>query len=230
MASLIAALVRHGEYHQLQDTPSAHQPFPLTAAGEGQASEAARVLREAAERHGWEPVSLIDSSQMLRAWQTARLIADAWPGLEVESFDAMAERGLGCAANLTLTQIEEVLRRDPRYSEPPAGWKADSRYRLPLQGAESLLQAGERVAAHLVRRMEELRREGAIGDRLKLFVGHGAAMRHAAYHLGLLEFDQIARLSMHHARPLFLEYLPDGHWRHIEGDWKIRSGPEGFMD
>jgi 2,3-bisphosphoglycerate-dependent phosphoglycerate mutase len=230
MARLIAALVRHGEYRQLPDTPSAHQPFGLTAEGEGHARQAARLLHEAAERHCWEPVSPIDSSQMLRAWQTARLIADTWPGLAVESFDALAERGVGSAANLTLAQVEELLRRDPRYPEAPPDWKSNSRYRLPLQGAESLLQAGERVAAHLVRRMDELRRSDDSRDRLKLFVGHGAAIRHAAYHLGVLRFEQIARLSMFHGHPVFLEYLPDGSWKHIEGDWKIRAGTDRFMD
>jgi 2,3-bisphosphoglycerate-dependent phosphoglycerate mutase len=233
MGRLIAALVRHGEYHQLADTPSAHQPFPLTETGAEQARQAALLLRETTREHGWEPLSPIDSSQMLRAWQTARHIADAWPELgpdfAVEGFDTLAERGVGCAANLTLAQIEEVLRQDPRYPEPPPGWKADSHYRLPLQGAESLLQAGERVAAHLVRRMQELQREDG-RDRLKLFVGHGAAMRHAAYHLGVLDFDQIARLSMYHCRPLFLEYLPDDSWRHVGGEWKIRTVADRTLD
>jgi len=229
MGRLIAALVRHGEYHQLAETPSAHQPFPLTATGSDQARQAALLLRETVHQHGWEPVSPIDSSQMLRAWQTAVHIADAWPGTSVECFDQLAERGLGCAANLTLTQIEAVLRQDPRYADPPRGWKADSHYRLPLQGAESLLQAGERVAGHLLRRMQELRAEDG-EDRLKLFVGHGAAMRHAAYHLGVLEFDQIAQLSMYHCSPLFLEYLPDGSWRHVGGEWKIRSGADRALD
>ena len=234
MGRLIAALVRHGEYHQLRNTPSAHQPFPLTPTGEEQARQAALLLRDTAEQHGWAPISPFDSSQMLRAWQTARLIADNWPELgpeiAVESCDALAERGVGSAANLNLEQIEEVLRQDPRYDEPPPGWKSDSRYRLPLQGAESLLQAGERVAAHLVQRMGALLGEEDSRDRLKLFVGHGASIRHAAYHLGLLRFEQIAQLSMYHCQPLFLEYLPDGRWSHIAGEWKVRNRSDRFLD
>ena len=41
MARLIVALIRHGDYAQLPDTPSAHQPFGLTEKGCKQAQEAA---------------------------------------------------------------------------------------------------------------------------------------------------------------------------------------------
>ena len=233
MARLIAALIRHGDYHQLADSPSAHQPYPLNNAGERQAQEAVQQLHDVILRNDWSLVPAIDSSRMLRAWQTAVILADGLAELvacktSVESYDALAERGVGCLANLTTTQIEAVLRQDPRVTEPPADWKADSHYCLPLQGAESLLQAGERVAAHLSQSMASL----APGehDRLKLFVGHGAAFRHAAYHLGVLEFGQIRRLSMYHCRPVMIEYLPGGQWRHVEGEWKVRPESSHFTD
>ena len=227
MPGMIAALIRHGDYAQLPNTPSAHQPFPLNAAGEQQSREAAALPREACIRHGWQPEACIDSSRMLRAWQTARIIADELAdllpsGFTVASFDALAERCVGAAANLSMEQIEDIIRRDPRFPGLPQGWKSDSHYRLPLQGAESLAEAGERVAAHLRQRTAAL---AAATDtpRLKLFVGHGAAMRHAAWKLGVLEFAQLAQLSMYHGRPVFLEHRPDGSWRHAGGDWKIRT-------
>jgi len=227
MARLIAALIRHGDYAQLPDTPSAHQPFPLNAAGEQHAREAAALLRDACVRYGWRPDPTIDSSRMLRAWQTARIIADELAdllpaGFTVTSFDALAERCVGAAANLSVAQIEDILHLDPRFPDLPEGWKADSHYRLPLQGAESLVEAGERVAAHLRQRTTGL---AAAPDTvcLKLFVGHGAAMRHAAWHLGVLGFEQVAQLSMYHGRPVYIECLPDGSWQHAGGDWKIRS-------
>ncbi len=230
---LIAALIRHGDYHQLPDTPSAHQPFPLNEAGEAQANDAVEKLRAAMDSHNWWLYPLIDSSRLLRGWQTAGLIAEGLasahttPG--VESFDALAERGLGSGGNLTVAQIEQVLAADPRFEQPPTDWKSNSRYRLPLQGAESLLEAGERVAGHLQQRMEELR-EYATDDTLKLFVGHGAAFRHAAYHLGVLKFDDIARFSMYHCDPIYLELMHDGEWRHVAGDWKVRPTAEVPMD
>ncbi|HHH39918.1 MAG TPA: phosphoglycerate mutase [Sedimenticola sp.] len=228
---MIAALVRHGAYHQLPDTPSAHQPFPLTAEGEAHADEAARAVWVILQEKGWRLLPQIDSSRLLRGWQTATIMAGRLAALQgapfqVESFDALAERGVGSAANLTIAQIEAVLREDPRFPAPPPDWKADSHYRLPLQGAESLLEAGERVAEHIRRRAAE----GHPADTVKLFVGHGAAFRHAAYHLGVLAFEEIARLSMYHGRPVFIEPGPDGRWRRVAGEWKIRGAQREAID
>lgn len=233
MARLIAALVRHGEYHQLPDTPSAHQPYPLNAEGRQQALAAADALGTVISDNGWVLDPVIDSSQMLRAWETAgiftsRLASVTGNDIGIESYDALAERSVGCAANLTISQIETILRDDPRVTEPPADWKADSKYRLPLQGAESLMQAGRRVADQLERAMTALPQGGR--DRLKIFIGHGAAFRHAACHMGVLEFDQLRQLSMYHCQPVLIEYLPEGQWRHVGGDWKVRESYSEFTD
>jgi 2,3-bisphosphoglycerate-dependent phosphoglycerate mutase len=161
------------------------------------------------------------------------IFADRLAGLaaskpSVESYDALAERGVGCLANLTSAQIKAVLQQDPRFSDPPADWKADSHYRLPLQGAESLLEAGERVAGHLSQSMQAL--PPGEDDRVKIFVGHGAAFRHAACHLGVLALEQLRQLSMFHCQPVLIEYIPGGQWRHIGGEWKLRSGNSRFTD
>lgn len=234
MPRLIAALLRHGDYHQLARTPSAHQPFPLNAGGCEQARAGAGAILEVIRKNGWALLSSIDCSRIQRAWQTARIIADCLQDeigkeLILDEFDALAERGVGSAANLTVEQIETLLHQDARYTDPPLNWKADSHYRLPLQGAESLLQAGERVAAHLNQRMTAI--SGRIEtDTLKLYVGHGAAFRHAAYHLGVLEYDQLANLSMHHARPVLLEYHSGLDWRQVGGEWKQRVPKSPFKD
>lgn len=224
----IAILMRHGDYHQLADTPSAHQPFPLTDKGRRQAIEAAAVLRQILAQGGWQLAEEVDASQQLRAWQTARLVcdelADEWPGLRLRSCDALAERGLGSAANLSLAQIAQAVASDPRCGELPGDWKSNSHFRLPLPGAESLMEAGERVARHLEARMAALAAEAGHGHMAKLFVGHGAAFRHAAHLLGVLDFDDIARLSMFHAGPVIFERAADGRWRHIGGRWKVRRG------
>lgn len=234
MPSLIAALIRHGDYRQLPETPSAHQPFPLTAEGETQARQAGAALRATIETSGWTLSPAVDSSQLLRAWQTAQIIiaelANHFPTPpQLSGFDDLAERGLGSAANLSISAIESIVREDPRFPELPADWKSNSGFRLPLQGAESLLQAGERVAAHISRQMQALSGQ-ASGDTLKLFVGHGAAFRHAAYHMGVLSYEQIAQLSMYHAQPVFLEYLAGDGWRHIGGEWKIRAAQSAYTD
>jgi len=229
MSGYIAALVRHGEYHQLADVPSAWQPFPLTDEGRGQAQEGAAELMKIITAQGWSMYPDIDCSNMLRAWQTAQVFAGVCGAKSVVCFDSLAERGLGCAANLTLAQIEKVLHDDPRYPPPPANWKADHHYRLPLQGAESLIEAGRRVAAHIERRMADLAHDGG-SAKVAVFVGHGAAFRYAAFHLGALELDRVAAISMHHGRPVFLESSADGRWRHVAGEWKLRSTETGQRD
>ena len=210
MPRLFAALIRHGDYHQLANTPSAHQPFALTTRGIEQAQQAGAAISSLLDRHHCSLWAKVDSSRLLRAWQTAEAILESIPEefpapAHIESFDALAERGVGSAANLTIHQIEKIVSQDPRYDDLPTDWKSDSHFVLPFQGAESLLQAGQRVADHLDIRMRELEQE-ATSDTMKLFIGHGAAFRHAAYHLGLLELDQVRKLSMYHAQPVVLEY------------------------
>ena len=222
MSGHIAALVRHGAYHQLADVPSAQQPFPLTDEGRGQAAKGATELMEIITARGWSMYPGIDSSNMLRAWQTAQIVAGVCGTKSVTSFASLGERSLGCSANLTLAQIEDILHDDPRHPPPPPNWKADSHYRLPLQGAESLIEAGRRVADHIERRMADLADAGG-SAKVRVFVGHGAAFRYAAFHLGALELDRVAALSMHHGRPLFLQSGAAGCWRHIAGEWKLRT-------
>lgn len=236
MARLIAALIRHGDYHQLPGTPSAHQPFALSPRGVCQARAAAEQMKQSLRAQGWQPLAEIDSSMLLRAWQTAQLFADELAELfttseagQVVTFEALAERGLGSAANLTSEQILQVMRDDPRYPLPPPDWKSNSHYRLPLQGAESLMEAGQRVADHLQARMAALPRVAG-ETRVKLFVGHGAAFRHAAHLLGVLAFEDIARLSMHHAQPVYLEYDAQGRWQQVAGNWKIREQASLYTD
>jgi 2,3-bisphosphoglycerate-dependent phosphoglycerate mutase len=231
LARLIVAFVRHGEYQQPPGVPSAHLPYPLTTDGIKQATTAAESLMAVASKESWDIYPVVDSSCQLRGWQTASIIARELEqlgvsGATVESFEALAERCLGSAANLTVKQIESVIAADPRYDPLPAGWKSDSNFRIPLQGAESLMQAGERVMQHVCGRTDSLAQEIAV-DTLKIFVGHGAAFRHAAVHMGLLTSRQAVALSMYHCQPLYFErltdHLDDNKWRHIGGEWKIRK-------
>ena len=227
MSRLFAALVRHGDYHQLPDTPSAHQPFGLNTAGEEHASKAAEILAEIIQQRGWTLQPVFNTSRMLRAWQTANIMAgklgaQATSEIKLESFDELAERCVGSAANLSRKQIEEVVRQDPRFNDLPDDWKENSHVQLPFQGAESLMQSGHRVATYLIRVMSELAPRVET-DSLKVFVGHGASIRHAAYHLGVLDYDEVRKFSMSHGQPVILEYIANDYWKHVSGEWKIRE-------
>ena len=234
MSRLFAALVRHGDYHQLADTPSAHQPFALNTEGEGHARKSAEAVSSILEQHDWSLLPIFNTSRMLRAWQTAWIMAGelenvSTSNIRLISFDELAERCVGSAANLTRKQIEEVVRQDPRFNDLPADWKSNSHVQLPFQGAESLMQSGHRVATYLNRVMSELV-STVTTDSLKVFVGHGASFRHAAYHLGVLDYDEVVKLSMFHGQPIFLEYIAADEWKHIAGDWKIRAQSSDIID
>lgn len=222
MAAVFAALLRHAEYRQLEHTPSAHQPFPLTEAGVRQASAAGQQLLADAARLQWRIAPEIHCSGLLRAWQTARLIADELgEGVILGEYPDLAERSVGSVANLTVQQIETIVREDPRYAELPPDWKSSSEYCLPFIGAESLRQAGKRVAVHLCSVMQRL--ESVVDeDTLQIFVGHGAAIRHAVHELGVLEAAEVSRLSMYHAEPVYLQYREAG-WKQVGGRWKPRE-------
>lgn len=221
------AILRHGAYRQRPGAPSARQPFALTEAGLAQARAGAEALAALIAERGLRLSPVLHASSQLRAWQTAEelrkvLRARGLCDGRIEETSALAERGLGSAANLTVAEIEAVLRADPRHAPPPPGWKSDSDYRLPLEDAESLMEAGARVAAHLERSAEP--------GRLVIHVGHGASFRHACHHLGLLTRPQIAQLSMFHARPLLLCHDGSGRWRHLAGEWKVRDRQEDPID
>lgn len=229
MARRICILVRHGNYHQREETPSAHQPFPLNDEGHAQARASVPKITSMINEQGWRLHPVLHSSSLLRAWQTSRIIAD---GLDcqtaiVES-DQLAERSVGSGANLNRAELEDVVASDPRYESLPDNWKSDSHFRLPFIGAESLLDAGKRVAAYITSVTTSL--PTVDHDVAILFVGHGGSFRHAAHHLGVLPFDKVAQLSMYHASPIAIACGENGEWQQEAGQWKVRSGVPSNLD
>lgn len=233
MIGRFAILLRHGAYHQKPGTPSALQPYGLTASGQEQARAAAVEVSELAETGGWQIDPEIVCSRQQRAWQTAatlaaELTARSGEPVHILEDEALAERSVGAFANLTTAEIEDILAQDPRYARPPKNWKSDSHYKLPAQGAESLMEAGARVADCLSSHVNRLSDAG--GPKARIFVGHGASLRHAAHHLGVLDLEDIPSLSMHHARPVVLKRTRDGTWHHHCGSWKQRRPLETSLD
>ncbi len=222
----VAALVRHGDYEQPERVPSASLAHPLTERGREQASALASALRSEASERSLMIDRTLDCSPLLRAWQTAHLCAEQLAdhegsGFEVASYADLVERSVGAAANLTVDTIAEIVARDPRLAPLPPNWKAHPRFRLPFPGAESLLQAGARVAAHLEQRAHAHQARER-DDRLVIVVSHGGAVRHAAVALGVLELERVPTLSMHHCGYVLVERLADGRWLQIGGAWKTR--------
>ena len=230
------ALIRHGEYHQQSGAPSAHQPHPLNTAGEGHARTSAEKVARFLQVHGLQLHPQICCSRMLRGWQTAEMIrqslqAQIQQPLTLQESESLAERSVGSVANLTADEIGDIVGRDPRYPNLPEGWKSDSQFCLPFQGAESLLDAGQRVARYIEESLPT--DDGNKSAQLKLFVGHGAAFRHAAFHMGAMAYDDISKLSMFHDEPIFLQFeSSDRKWNHLAGEWKVRGTlqQQGYTD
>ncbi|MFO7910499.1 histidine phosphatase family protein [Vreelandella aquamarina] len=218
------ALVRHGDYAQRAETPSALQPYPLTAKGEAEVRTQARAFGDWLAASGLQLDSDIHCSTLLRAWQTADIFRQELASLftepaSVSSFSALCERSVGSVANLSVGEIERIVAQDPRLAPLPEGWKSASHFRLPFEGAESLLAAGERVARHL----QGL--PSAADGHVRLIVGHGASIRHACYHLDVISFSDIKRLSMFHGHPVVFERQADG-WSRLYGNWKHRQAAD----
>ena len=216
------ALIRHGAYEQLSQVPSALQPFPLTAEGAEEVRRQARLFAEWLKETGHTIEPVVASSTLLRAFQTAEIYIDELKDFftsppSIQSTFDLCERSVGAVANLTIEEIERVLSLDPRFDVPPKDWKSDSYYCLPFDGAESLNQAGERVAKQITAWQEKA------GESIKLFIGHGAAFRHAACHLNAIQFNDIKKLSMFYGHPVVLEFVENQAPRQIFGNWKQRQ-------
>lgn len=189
---------------------------------------AAKIIKQFAEAHKLKIHSTVHSSNLLRAWQTAKIIKENINNhFDIETSSLLNERSVGAVANLTVTEIEELLKEDPRYECSDFNWKSDSYYCLPFDRAESLMQSGERLATLINKEFVSLRKSFK-QNTLMIIVGHGASFRHAAYLLGIIEFEDIAKYLMYHAAPLFFEYTeaknqPDRSFVKIHGGLKVRA-------
>lgn len=227
MRGIAIALIRHGNYYQRPNTPSAHQPWPLNHEGRVQAQDCAIQLKELALELDLPIHSHWFSSPLARAQETANIINETLgANAEITLCDHLMERGLGAANNLTISDIESCLQDLQLLKNTPADWKSNSYFRLPLPGAESLMEAGERVATQL----KEIASSPDAQETLVPVVGHGAAFRHAAHQLGVMAFEDIKRYSMHFAQPVVLFHNSHGEWTHCAGEWKVRQTNTEFTD
>lgn len=215
--------LRHSAYQQPEGVPSAMLPHALTQEGLDIAQQKASEMVTFFKNKQDLLPRVIETSVLLRAFQTAEIIQQAFEeafGLKIPitQTERLMERKVGSVANLTVQEIEKIIAQDPRFENPPKGWKSQSDYRLPFPDCESLLEAGRRVFEYI--------RDGFEDERYRVIVGHGASFRHAAVELGVLTMNDIPKLSMHYAEPLYFENQKG--WKLIKGAWKIRARKENI--
>jgi 2,3-bisphosphoglycerate-dependent phosphoglycerate mutase len=218
---IVAAIARHGALERPKGVPSAQLLYPLTSQGREQAASLAQRLLAYSDQHALTLHPVIDASPLLSAFETATIVAEALSRathrpFRVDQHDVLCARSFGPAANLTIAEIEDLLAGDARCGRPPPGWRHFPEFALPFPGAESLRDAGQRVAEHLRASAARLATKSR-ASKLQLFVSHSCALRYASVELGVLDAARAGNLGMHHCEPILLEAQPSGSWQHLDG-------------
>ena len=149
--------IRHGETAWNVDTRiQGHLDIPLNERGRWQAERLARA------RAARDPIDAIYSSDLQRAHDTARAIADA-TGAPLLTHAGLRERGFGLFEGKTYVEIEQTWPQESqRWRQRDPQWAP--------QGGESLLQVRERIT----RTLHELAARHP-GQQIVL-VAHGGVM------------------------------------------------------
>lgn len=150
-------LVRHGltDWNR-QLRYQGWAPVPLSADGRTQA-------RLVAQRLHREPIARVYSSDLARAMETAREVADAC-ALAVTAFAGLRELDFGCWEGMTYA---EIRGREPELVQ---AWAADCVHTAAPEG-ESLAQMSERVIDALA----EI--EAQVGDATAVAITHGGPIQ-----------------------------------------------------
>ena len=164
-------LARHGQTDWNRDNRfQGHADPPLNALGRAQA-------RELAERLAQKPVAAVFASPLVRARETAEIVA-ARLGLSVELVEALREVDVGSWSGLTRDEIAERF---------PAGYRRWLDCAHGWEDGESYQELGERVVASL------LELAGRHAGELILVVTHGGPIRAAQAHAAGVSYGEARR-------------------------------------
>jgi probable phosphoglycerate mutase len=170
-------IVRHGESltNVGADYPRTPEGSPLTERGRRQAHDVARRL---ASVHA----DVVISSDLLRACQTAEIIAGD-RNLEVRIIPELHERTLGSFAGRTdLRELEEYREKFEEYdrgtAEDRMRWKLADEWESLEEAQLRFLRSVERVA-------------GDCPDKTAIVVAHGTVMRTFLIYAGYGTLDQL---------------------------------------
>jgi 2,3-bisphosphoglycerate-dependent phosphoglycerate mutase len=232
MSRLIAVFMRHGALKHPAGVAGGNLPYALTAAGENQAADAAQRLADLAADMDFKVDDDLECSPNEAAWQTAAILGEELEditdrqGYRAVERAELAGRSLGSVANLKTTHIETLIEDDPRFTKAPKDWLARTDYRPPFAGVETLGGAGERLGDFVRRRIEELWPH-LTGDTLKVFVGHGSALIHAAAFLDVLPKNRAAQLALPPAGWILIEFNAAGRCTLVDADWRKPKKGDG---
>jgi alpha-ribazole phosphatase len=185
-------LVRHGQTaYNLERRYQGHTDIKLTDLGREQA---VRV----AERLSREPVTAVYSSDLSRAGETARIIAE-YHGLPVETDRRLRESAFGDWEGLSVDEIRE------QYPELFASYRLDSvKHRAPRgERLESVLDRVACAAEHIV--MEHP--NGTV-----VLVGHGGTINAFICHALGASLYTFRKIRLDNCGLTIFSRQPDGKW------------------
>ena len=161
----ILTLVRHGETDWNRDRRvQGSTDIPLNDTGRQQAREAGRALREVIDA---DAATVVASSDLLRAAETADLIAEELGADEPRRYRGLRERAYGEAEGMTATDFRI------RWGD----W-----YTADVPGAETWDDLRVRALETLRRAVQDARRATSPAAPALVAVAHGALIREVIRH------------------------------------------------
>jgi broad specificity phosphatase PhoE len=163
-------LARHGETDwNVERRVQGHSDTPLNDTGRSQA-------RALADELAGEPIDAVYSSDLMRAHETARIVAEQ-RGLSVTAIPDLREKNFGSWEGMTDVEIND---RSPQTREQ--SWRDWGDGETRAQMADRVLAALERIAE-------------THPDQRVLVVSHGGPLRAVLSHCGI---DGVARIENCH--------------------------------
>ena len=161
--------VRHGETAWNADTRiQGQRDIPLNEKGQWQARRAAQVLV-----HADEPLAAIYSSDLARARDTARSIAQAY-GLPVGTDPRLRERGFGAFEGKTFVELEQQFPLDTaRWRVRDPAWAPPGGETLVMLGARVRVAINELAQRHLGEQIVLVAHGGVLDMLYRIATGQG---------------------------------------------------------
>ena len=182
-------LVRHGKTDwNDQGRLQGAKDIPLNKAGLSEAKAAGITLKSV-------PVHAIYSSPLSRAHETAREIAKHHD-LDITIVDALKETAFGIFEGITWNEllVHPLIKNGPKEHE---------RFTATIGGAESIYETYVRASTAVDKIVSKHPNETVI------LVSHGLLMKTIAYHMGVVEKEDIEKLMVRNAYPYKVEYIHD---------------------
>ncbi|HEV2236942.1 MAG TPA: histidine phosphatase family protein [Ktedonobacterales bacterium] len=197
-------LVRHGQttFNVEGRLPGQLPNVALTDEGRRQAHQAAVALAAS-------PLSLVVSSPLERAYDTAQIIARGW-GLEVRTDERLKDTDLGEWAGLKLDELTKTTPDWKRFVQEPE---------FAPPGGESLAY----VMARAVTVVEDLRRDERAGD-LVVLVAHADVIKFIIGHYQGSSVTAAARLHVANASISALRFEGEEPPQVLAVNWTASPG------